>query len=143
MHCVTTAWLELARNAPIGQEFELVVPNDLEFQLTLNVKLEKPPPQRIPASPTKAAKPKASTFEVRWFDPDTLRARMQVVRLTLNDDERYFYNKLYSADSIVQKKKKPTTISDFAHKGKAQSSARARKEVIDLDDDEEAMAAYG
>ncbi|GAB0139079.1 hypothetical protein EsDP_00007295 [Epichloe bromicola] len=42
VHCVTTAWLELARNAPIGQEFELVVPNDLEFQLTLNVKLEKP-----------------------------------------------------------------------------------------------------
>ncbi|CRK23727.1 hypothetical protein BN1708_018055, partial [Verticillium longisporum] len=32
VHCVTTAWLELARNAPIGQEFELVVPNDLEFQ---------------------------------------------------------------------------------------------------------------
>jgi hypothetical protein len=61
VHCVTTAWLELARNAPIGQEFELVVPNDLEFQLTLNVKLEKPAPTRI-APVTKGAKPKSSTF---------------------------------------------------------------------------------
>ena len=69
VHCVTTAWLELARNAPIGQEFELVVPNDLEFQLTLNVKLEKPPPQRLPASPTKTVKPKASTFSRVFASP--------------------------------------------------------------------------
>ncbi|KAK0389359.1 hypothetical protein NLU13_2934 [Sarocladium strictum] len=61
VHCVTTAWLELARNAPIGQEFELVVPNDLEFQLTLNVKLEKPAPTRI-APVVKDAKPKSSAF---------------------------------------------------------------------------------
>lgn len=54
MHCVTTAWLELGRNAPIGQEFELVVPNELEFQLTLNAKLVKPAaPKRAPESPTK------------------------------------------------------------------------------------------
>lgn len=68
---MTTAWLELARNAPIGQEFELVVPNDLEFQLTLNVKLEKPPPQlqRVQTSPTKASKPKASTFSRVFASP--------------------------------------------------------------------------
>ena len=29
LHCVTTSWLELGRAAPIGQEFELVVLNDL------------------------------------------------------------------------------------------------------------------
>ncbi|KAH8653430.1 cell division protein anillin-domain-containing protein [Xylariales sp. PMI_506] len=69
VHCVTTAWLELARNAPIGQEFELVVPNDLEFQLTLNVKLEKPAPQRLPASPTKMSKPKTSTFSRVFASP--------------------------------------------------------------------------
>lgn len=75
VHRVTTAWLELARNAPIGQEFELVVPNDLEFQLTLNVKLEKPPPSqlsRVPTSlsPTKASKPnKASTFSRVFASP--------------------------------------------------------------------------
>lgn len=70
MHCVTTAWLELARNAPIGQEFELVVPNDLEFQLTLNVKLEKPKaPKQIPASPTKMPKPKTSAFSRVFASP--------------------------------------------------------------------------
>jgi hypothetical protein len=59
MHCVTTAWLELARSAPIGQEFELVVLNELEFQLTLQMKLEEPKierpqsPSKPPASPKK------------------------------------------------------------------------------------------
>ena len=58
LHCVTTAWLDLAKKAPIGQEFELVVLNDLEFQLTLQMKLEEPRVER-PASPTKAlASPK-------------------------------------------------------------------------------------
>ncbi|KAJ1335230.1 Cell division protein anillin [Microdochium nivale] len=76
VHCVTTAWLELARNAPIGQEFELVVPNDLEFQLTLNVKLEKPEPQQLPASPTKVSRPKPSTFS-RVFASPKKRKEMQ------------------------------------------------------------------
>jgi hypothetical protein len=52
LHCVTTAWLDLARDAPIGQEFELVVLNELEFQLTLQMKLEEPKIQR-PQSPSK------------------------------------------------------------------------------------------
>jgi len=50
---VTTAWLDLGRDAPIGQEFELVVLNELEFQLTLQMKLEEPKVER-PQSPTKA-----------------------------------------------------------------------------------------
>jgi hypothetical protein len=49
---VTTAWLDFARNAPIGQEFELVVLNELEFQLTLQMKLEEPKIER-PQSPSK------------------------------------------------------------------------------------------
>ncbi|KAI0840377.1 DUF1709-domain-containing protein [Hypoxylon sp. FL0890] len=69
VHCVTTSWLELARNAPIGQEFELVVPNELEFQLTLNVKLEKPPPQRAPVATAKAPKPKTSAFSRVFASP--------------------------------------------------------------------------
>ena len=52
LHCVTTAWLDLAKDAPIGQEFELVVLNELEFQLTLQMKLEEPKVER-PSSPTK------------------------------------------------------------------------------------------
>ncbi|KAK1992209.1 DUF1709-domain-containing protein [Colletotrichum falcatum] len=78
VHCVTTAWLELARNAPVGQEFELVVPNELEFQLTLNVKLEKPPPKKITVqSPTKAIKPKTSTFS-RVFASPKKRKEMEM-----------------------------------------------------------------
>ena len=77
VHCVTTAWLELARNAPIGQEFELVVPNDLEFQLTLNVKLEKPAPQKAIQSPAKVNKPKASTFS-RVFASPKKRKEMEL-----------------------------------------------------------------
>ncbi|KAK4931661.1 Bud site selection protein bud4, partial [Elasticomyces elasticus] len=65
LHCVKTAWLDLARNAPIGQEFELVVLNDLEFQLTLQMKMEKPKPEPTRApSPVKApASPKKQTQE--------------------------------------------------------------------------------
>ncbi|KFY63006.1 hypothetical protein V496_04278 [Pseudogymnoascus sp. VKM F-4515 (FW-2607)] len=69
VHCVTTAWLELGKNAPIGQEFELVVPNELEFQLTLNAKLQKPPPQRVVESPTKAKVQKPSTFSRVFTSP--------------------------------------------------------------------------
>ncbi len=59
LHCVTTSWLPLGKSAPIGQEFELVVLNDLEFQLTLQMKLEQPKPQPVespvktPSSPVK------------------------------------------------------------------------------------------
>jgi hypothetical protein len=70
VHCVTTAWLELGRNAPIGQEFELVVPNELEFQLTLNAKLVKPAPKRVLESPTKSQKiTKQSTFSRVFASP--------------------------------------------------------------------------
>ncbi|OWT43267.1 GTP binding protein (Bud4) [Pochonia chlamydosporia 170] len=72
VHCVTTAWLELARNAPIGQEFELVVPNDLEFQLTLNVKLDKPAYLNNQAT-SKPVKSKASTFSRVFASPKKRR----------------------------------------------------------------------
>ncbi|TKX27366.1 PH domain-containing protein 1 [Elsinoe australis] len=49
LHCVTTANLDLGRNAPIGQEFELVVQQELEFQLTLTTVLP-PKPKTVPSS---------------------------------------------------------------------------------------------
>lgn len=76
MHCVTTAWLELGRNAPIGQEFELVVPNELEFQLTLNAKLVKPAAKRVVESPTKKAQ-KPSTFS-RVFTSPKKRKELEI-----------------------------------------------------------------
>ncbi|QIX01298.1 hypothetical protein AMS68_006815 [Peltaster fructicola] len=64
LHCVTTGALELGHSASIGQEFELVVQNDLEFQLTLSTRLPAPvkpveEPLTAPSSPTKSSK---STF---------------------------------------------------------------------------------
>ena len=80
LHCVTTAWLELGRNAPIGQEFELVVLNELEFQLTLQMKLEEPVSR--PSSPTKAlASPtkKQGTFG-RLFNSPKKRKELEIAR---------------------------------------------------------------
>ncbi len=80
LHCVTTAWLELGRSAPIGQEFELVVLNDLEFQLTLQTKLEEPKPVAAPEpiSPIKTAKvQKQSTFS-RVFGSPKKRKELEI-----------------------------------------------------------------
>ncbi|KAH6611025.1 hypothetical protein Trco_001045, partial [Trichoderma cornu-damae] len=92
VHCVTTAWLELARNAPIGQEFELVVPNDLEFQLTLNVKLEKPIYSHVQPAAVKMTKPKTSTFSRVFASPKKrkeleLRQRAEEERFALQQKE--------------------------------------------------------
>ena len=70
LHCVTTAWLELGKTAPIGQEFELIVLNELEFQLTLQTNIEEPKVPPVLESPTKAAKnPKSSTFSRVFASP--------------------------------------------------------------------------
>lgn len=63
--------MELGRTAPIGQEFELVVLNDLEFQLTLSLKLDEPRPQ-VTEAPTTAAPSspkKQSTFSRVFGSP--------------------------------------------------------------------------
>ncbi|KAF2086558.1 DUF1709-domain-containing protein, partial [Saccharata proteae CBS 121410] len=58
LHCVTTSYNELGRNAPINQEFELVVLNDLEFQLTLAANMTNiKPPKQEPVRPTSPMKP--------------------------------------------------------------------------------------
>ncbi|OCL13248.1 DUF1709-domain-containing protein [Glonium stellatum] len=88
LHCVTTSWLELGRNAPIGQEFELVVLNDLEFQLTLQTKLEVPPqPQLVYASPAKVVnhKKSASAFSRLLASP---KKRKEQERKLQEENER-------------------------------------------------------
>lgn len=53
-----------------------------------------------------------------------------------------FYNKLYSAEEAVGKKS--ASIADFMSNRKGAASQPVKKaEVVDLDDDEEAMASYG
>lgn len=79
LHCVTTSRLELGKTAPIGQEFELVVLNDLEFQLTLTTKLP-PPPQvhsPVPASPTKTPKHQKSSSLSRFLTSPKKRAERE------------------------------------------------------------------
>jgi hypothetical protein len=60
LHCVTTSWLELGQSAAIGQEFELVVLDDLEFQLTLQTKLEPPAVPQIVTAPARTVNHKKS-----------------------------------------------------------------------------------
>ena len=86
IHCVQTAWLELGRNAPIGQEFELVVLDELEFTLTLQTEEPKPPAPVVPASPTKSAKSgKPSTFSRVFTTP---RKRKEMERRQQEEEQR-------------------------------------------------------
>ncbi|KAL1955099.1 hypothetical protein VTO42DRAFT_9033 [Malbranchea cinnamomea] len=80
IHCVTTSWLELGKSAPIGQEFELVVLNDLEFQLTLQMKLDPPKlPKVQPASPqVKPQKPQKTSAFSRVFVSPKKRREMEL-----------------------------------------------------------------
>ncbi len=127
VHCVTTAWLELARNAPIGQEFELVVPNDLEFQLTLNVKLEKPPPQLLPASPTKgsakASRPKASTFSRVFASP---KKRKELEARQRAEEEAYAQAQ---RDAVSRQRKIAPTAWDLLSPLAAEDGSFARAYV--------------
>ncbi|KAF2862342.1 DUF1709-domain-containing protein [Piedraia hortae CBS 480.64] len=79
LHCVTTADLDLARSAPIGQEFELVVHNDLEFQLTLTTRLPPPPaaPAPVQAVPARPAKPAAKSALSRFLHSPKKRAERE------------------------------------------------------------------
>lgn len=81
LHCVTTSWLELGKSAPIGQEFELVVMNDLEFQLTLQMKIEDPPKPKTPqtpASPAKSTKSQKSSAFSRVFASPKKRKELEL-----------------------------------------------------------------
>ena len=94
LHCVTTANLELGKSAPIGQEFELVVLTDLEFQLTLTTKLppaprpqQAPPPPPVPSSPTKTQKP-GSVFSRLLSSPKKRAEREKKEREEAEVEER-------------------------------------------------------
>ncbi|EAA57936.1 hypothetical protein AN6150.2 [Aspergillus nidulans FGSC A4] len=70
LHCVTTAWLELGKSAPIGQEFELIVQNDLEFQLTLQMKMDEEKFRiQEPAPSASPSRQKHSAFSKMFASP--------------------------------------------------------------------------
>lgn len=80
IHCVQTAWIELGKNAPIGQEFELVVLDDLEFTLTLQTEPPQPPTRPTTAtieSPTKSVKATKTSALSRVFASPKKRREME------------------------------------------------------------------
>ncbi|KAI9780077.1 MAG: Bud site selection protein bud4 [Geoglossum umbratile] len=122
LHCVTTAWLELGRNAPIGQEFELVVLNDLEFQLTLQTKIEPPPVRPAQQSPVKAAKvQKQSTFSRVFASP---RKRKELERK--QQEEERMSRQQQEAQSKVASQ---PTAWDLLHRLVARDGSFARSYV--------------
>jgi hypothetical protein len=94
LHCVTTSRLELGRSAPIGQEFELVVLNDLEFQLTLQTQLT--PPARLGVSNatvaskanTAAKTANKSTFSRLFTSPKKRKEQEKLLAQQREEQER-------------------------------------------------------
>jgi ATP-dependent DNA helicase PIF1 len=76
-------------------------------------------------------------LQVLRFDKGKVMAHARVIQ---------FYNKLYSADIAIKAKKAPT-ISEFAFMGAGASSSSAMRSkgrvVVDMDEEEAMMAAYG
>lgn len=135
LHCVTTAWLELGKTAPIGQEFELVVLNDLEFQLTLQTKLEEPKAKPIIDSPTKSAKnSKPSTFS-RVFQSPRKRKELELKQ----QEEAQKADRQRQQDNQASRRAQPTAW-DLLHNMVAKDGSFARSYVC-LKDHE--SSAYG
>ncbi|WPH02748.1 Bud site selection protein BUD4 [Acrodontium crateriforme] len=89
LHCVTTASLELGQSAPIGQEFELVVLDDLEFQLTLSTKLTPPTrPSFIPSSSPVKKQHKATGLSRFLTSPKKRAEKERLEREAVEAEER-------------------------------------------------------
>ncbi|TGJ88380.1 hypothetical protein E0Z10_g274 [Xylaria hypoxylon] len=74
-------------------------------------------------------------LQVLRFEKSKVMAHPRVIQ---------FYDKLYSAESAIKTKKAPI-ISEFAHKGASSTSAGRSNSmtVVDLDEEEAMVAAYG
>ena len=136
MHCVTTSWLELGKTAPIGQEFELIVLNDLEFQLTLQTKLEEPKAKPAVESPTKATRTsKTSTFSKVFSSP---RKRKELELKQQEEAQRA--ERQRQQDAQASRKAAQPTAWDLLHKLVAKDGTFARSYIC-LKDHE--SSAYG
>lgn len=113
LHCVTTTSLELGHNAPIGQEFELVVMNDLEFQLTLTTKLPPPPAalKPVPSNSSKHSKsPSKSGFSRFLSSPKKRAERERQEREAAEAEERRLYE-----EAIRKRASAPPTAWELLH----------------------------
>jgi len=115
LHCVTTSRLELGRSAPVGQEFELIVLNDLEFQLTLQTQLTPPneitTPQVSPQK-TKLAAKKSSTFSRFLASPKKRREQERLVQQQEDEERKAHQRKQQEAARRAQA---PQTAWDLLH----------------------------
>ncbi|KAF2204274.1 DUF1709-domain-containing protein [Delitschia confertaspora ATCC 74209] len=116
LHCVTTDWTQLGHSARIGQEFELVVLDDLEFQFTLQTKIERPPePQQIVASPSKPIinhKKSGSAFRNLLSSP---KKRKEQERKQQEEEKREAQRLQQEAQEAQVQRNKPATAWDLLH----------------------------
>ena len=133
---MTTSWLELGKTAPIGQEFELVVLNDLEFQLTLQTQIEEPKAKPILESPTKTPKAAKSSAFSRVFASPRKRKEMELRQ----QEEAERADRQRQQDWQANRRSTQPTAWDLQHKLVAQDGSFARAYVC-LKDHE--ASAYG
>ena len=133
---MTTSWLELGKTAPIGQEFELVVLDDLEFQLTLQTKLEEPKAKPVVESPAKVAKhTKQSTFSRVFASP---RKRKEMELKQQEDAQRA--DRQRQQEAQASRRAVQPTAWDLLHKLVAKDGSFARSYVCLIDHE---PSAYG
>ncbi|KAI5243318.1 DUF1709-domain-containing protein [Aureobasidium subglaciale] len=130
LHCVTTADLQLGRAAAIGQEFELVVLHDLEFQLTLTTKLPAPAPKPqmsipVPVSPTKPIKSSTTRFSRLLSSPKKRAERERKEREEAAEIERRQQEEMQRKRASV----KPTSWDMLREVVDAKSGSFARAYV--------------
>ena len=108
---MTTSWLQLDHSAPIGQEFELVVLDDLEFQLTLQTKLEPPPQTPIAAAPAKVVNHKKSQSAFRNLLSSPKKRKEQERKQKEEADRQAEQEK----QEALAKRSRPQTAWDLLH----------------------------
>ncbi|KAF2674368.1 DUF1709-domain-containing protein [Microthyrium microscopicum] len=115
LHCVTTSKLELGRSAPIGQEFELVVLNELEFQLTLQAQIAPPAQIETPDSTPQKVKPasKKGTFSRFLTSPKKRREQERLVQQEREDEERKLRQR--KAQTAARRANAPPSAYDLLH----------------------------
>lgn len=115
LHCVTTSKLELGRSAPIGQEFELIVLNDLEFQLTLQTQITRPAeiitPQVSPQKTNFSTK-KSSTLSRFLASPKKRREQERLVQQQEDEERKASQRRL---QETARRSQAPATAWDLQH----------------------------
>ncbi|KAK6341281.1 Bud site selection protein bud4 [Orbilia brochopaga] len=127
LHCVTTSWLELGKNAPIGQEFELIVLDDLEFQLTLQTKIAPPPApvvvQEVPMTPQQSPPKPKSKFGNLFSSPKKRREQERLLH------QQQLQRQQAAAAAAAQRQARPPSAWDLLHNLVAKDGSFARSYI--------------